>query len=234
MTVAHQLWTDDPGRYGPTLRCQAMGDPEEPNPAYSAPPMNDQDDPRETTETLAPPTDREAKTNPENEKPEPRVAVRPPPADPWDTSFLDQDDSTFSRAVKMIADAARANEAARLASEAEAEQRKAFQDQHLSLQSEILTCVQRAEQAQDANFKILSRDVRDLKASDIRQDGRLAQGDERFQRIEQSIADLKDELIALVTRATQDAAVRIEALETELATARADATRVSQTTPSAT
>lgn len=188
--------------------------------------MPDQD--AEHTETLVPPTDREAPTNPENEAPAPRTAIRPQPADPWDTSFLNQDDSTFSRAVKMIADAARANEAARIASEAAADARKRFEDQQQQMQGEILTCVQRAEKSQEANFKILNHEVQELKASDIRQDGRLAEGDERFQQIERSIVALKDELIALVTREIQAAAKKIEALETELAKARTDAARNAQ------
>jgi hypothetical protein len=69
---------------------------------------------------------------------------------------------------------------------------------------------------------------------DTAQDERLAEGDKRFAAIERSIADLKDELLALVNRATADAAKRIDALESELAKARADAARPPETPASTT
>jgi hypothetical protein len=194
---------------------------EEDGPPNLPPRLRIMPDHDETTDTLAPPTDPEPPTAAENEAPEPRVAIRPQPADPWDTSFLDKDDSVFSRAVKLIADAARANEAA-------AADRKRFEEQQISQQNEILVCVQRAEKSQEANFKIINHELRELKASDLRQDGRLAQGDERFQKIEQSIAALKDELIALVTREMKIAADRIQALESELAKAKTDAARTAK------
>lgn len=102
MTAAQALYTDDPRHYERVLYTMSViGDPEDrpplrrsdhefctcwecsqPDPsALSLFLMSqDQDDsPEAAAETLAPPTDREAKTNPDNEKPEPRQAMNPPP-----------------------------------------------------------------------------------------------------------------------------------------------------------
>jgi CheY-like chemotaxis protein len=77
MTAAHQLWIDDPVHYSPTLRCQAMGDAEDSNPAYFCRPMNDdqdRDERRDTPTISAPPPSEEA-TNPEASE---RPAIAPP------------------------------------------------------------------------------------------------------------------------------------------------------------
>jgi hypothetical protein len=141
------------------------------------------------------------------------LASQNPPAW-WADSFIGAALSDFSAEARRI--------------HAEREERRRYEQEQLRLQEKILEAVERAEQTvqraekrSDANFEIVHAELRSLKASDMRQDGRLADGDRRFQQIEQSIADLKDELIALVTRATEDAAKRIEALEQELANARA-------------
>lgn len=179
-------------------------------------------DDHETTTTLAPPTDREAPTNPEASV-APIQALRPPPQE-YDTSFLRQDDSTFSRAVKLIADAARALDADR-------EERRLATAQAQSNHNAVIEAIIRADANSTRNYEMVRDEIRHLKDSDLKQDRRLAEGDQRFEKIEQSIAALKDELIALVTRATADAAVRIDALEQQLARAKNDA--ASQPPPAA-
>jgi hypothetical protein len=62
----------------------ALSDPEEPNPAYFAPPMND----AETTDTMSPPTDREAPTQSDNPIPR-REAINPPPKPTADSLLID-------------------------------------------------------------------------------------------------------------------------------------------------
>lgn len=61
--------------------------------------MPQDQDPREITETLAPPTDREAKTNPENEAPETRAAMPPPPARALTESYFAEAAKEFSTAA---------------------------------------------------------------------------------------------------------------------------------------
>jgi hypothetical protein len=90
----------------------ALSDPEEAPPFFRST-MPDNDDSREAAETLAPPTDREAKTNPENEAPEPRQAMNPPPVR----------ESYFEEAAKEFAGAATELRATRV------EIAKGFRDQ---------------------------------------------------------------------------------------------------------
>lgn len=182
-------------------------------------------------DTIPPDTHREAPTHPlASERPlkpegleqlaerAPQTAMRPPPANPWDTSFLLQDDNTFSRAVRLIADAARANESAR-------DERRQYELAQLSKQDEILEAIRRADQNGTRNYELLRDQIRHLKDSDIKQDERLKEGDQRFDRIEQSIADLRAEMLAAlpiaVTETLAPYVARIEALERDLANARA-------------
>jgi hypothetical protein len=195
----------------PALLAQALSDPEDDNPAFRIRAMPDQDS-RETTETLVPETDREAPTNPEAA---PRPAM-PPPAglspyaqkpDWWEGSF-------FQSVFNDVQDARRAH------------------DQVLASQEQILAAIQSADRNSNRNYELIRDEIRRLKDSDIKQDQRLKEGDQRFDQIERSIADLKTDLIALVTREMRAAATKIEALETELAKARTDAARSAPQTPS--
>lgn len=90
----------------------ALSDEEDSIPAFRIQPMPDNDDSTEAAETIAPPTDREAKTNPENEQPR-RDAVNPPPVR----------ESYFEEAAKEFAGAAAELRATR------AEISKGFRDQ---------------------------------------------------------------------------------------------------------
>jgi hypothetical protein len=164
-------------------------------------------------DTIVPPTDREARTNPEASRSP--MTLRPPPTDPWDTSFLNADDAVFSRAVKMLADAARANDESR-------RERKRFEEAQLTGQARIERAIEKADQNSQHNYSMLRDAFEKLAESDRQQNRRLAEGDERFGRIERSIEGLKEELLAHIARATEDAAKRIGALEDELARARAN------------
>lgn len=165
-------------------------------------------------DTMAPETDRDTPTNPEA-SPGPLKAMRPPPSE-YDTSFLDQDDNTFSRAVKMIAKAARAMEEDR-------QERQLANAQAQAHHNEVIAAIVRADENSTRNYEMVRDEIRHLKDSDLKQDQRLKEGDKRFDRIEQSIVELKVELLALVARATEETANRIEELEQELAKAKRDA-----------
>lgn len=200
----------------------ALSDPEDDFPTRAEMPQ-DQDD-RETTETLVPETDREAPTSPENEAPLPRDAIRPEPADPWDTAFLRADDSVFSQAVKMVANAGRRMDEERVERKASEDAEQRTQRQMLEQQDAILAAIQRADDNSTRNYELLRDEIRHLKDSDLKQDERLKQGDKRFEKIEESIAALKEELLALVAREMKSAADKIEALEKLLAEAKANVT----------
>jgi hypothetical protein len=171
---------------------------------------NHKDDTHENTETLAPPTDPEPPTNVENEPPR-RDAISPPAVFNPATA-----DSVFSDAVKQIADAARIIREGR-------EERLRAEEQAQRNHDATIDAIVRADQNQSRNYELLRDEIRHLKDSDRRQDERLIEGDKRFATIEKSIADLKAELLALVTRAGEDAARRIAALESDLAELRANA-----------
>jgi hypothetical protein len=159
--------------------------------------------------------DREAKTNPDNlrpsEAPEHRDAIAPSPAIPTLTPATA--DSIFTDAVNKIVDAANVIKSGKAEAEAIERQRRADHDA-------LLAAIQKADDNNQRSYKLLHNELLHLKDSDRTQNARLAEGDERFAAIEKSIANLKDELIALVTRATLDAAERIEALENELTALR--------------
>jgi hypothetical protein len=179
--------------------------------------MSDNDD-REITDTISPPSDREAKTNPDNlkpsEAPEHRDAIAPSPSIP--TLNPATADSMFTDAVNKIVDAANVIKSGKAEAEAIERQRRADHDA-------LLAAIQKADDNNQRSYKLLHNELLHLKDSDRTQNARLAEGDERFAAIERSIANLKDELIALVTRATRDAAERIGALENELAELRTNA-----------
>jgi hypothetical protein len=187
-------------------RCSALDDREDDPPHHYLRAMPENDD-REITETLAPPTDREAPTNPENPRPVHRNAVLPQGAglnpyaqkpDWWDGSFFQ---SIFND-VQGAAEAHRRVAAG---------------------QDEILAAIQAADRNSNRNYELIRDEIRHLKDSDLKQDQRLKEGDRRFEQIEQSIKELKDELIALVTREMKSAAEKIEVLEKQLLKAKADA-----------
>ena len=173
--------------------------------------MPDQD--AKHTETLVPPTDREAPTNPEAA---PRPAMNPPAGlspyaqkpDWWEGSF-------FQSVFNDVQDARRAH------------------DQVLASQEQILAAIQSADRNSNRNYELIREEIRHLKDSDIKQDQRLKEGDQRFDQIERSIADLKTELIALVTREMKLAADKIEVLEQQLAEAKANVPARQAPTPTA-
>ncbi len=185
---------------------------------------------RETSDTMAPPTDREAPTNPANEKPDPRPAIVPPQ---YDTAFLDQHDSVFAQAVKIVASVGNDINRDRVERLRVADEQARAQAELLAQQTKILEAVQKADENSKRNYELLRDEIRHLKDSDLKQDRRLAEGEERFAQIERSIENLKTELLALVERATADAAQRIDALEKQLAEAKADVPAPRPPTPSA-
>jgi hypothetical protein len=77
------------------------------------------------------------------------------------------------------------------------------------------------------DYEMLRRELKSFRdssqAKDADHDARLAEGDERFAQIENSIETLKAELMTMVKNATDDAARRIGVLERELKDLRADA-----------
>ncbi len=190
----------------------SLSDPEDDRPHFRIQPMNDQDDSR-NDETLAPPTDREAPTNPANETTR-RDATPPPAIDPPTA------DSMFLDAVQKITRAARIIEDGEAEARATEARRRADHDA-------LLAAIQKADDNNQRSYELLHNELRHLKDSDRHQNSRLAEGDERFAAIEKSIANLKDELLALVTRASEDAARRIAGLENELAELRTNAARPS-------
>jgi len=182
--------------------------------------MPDPNDSR-NEETLVPPTDREAPTSLENPIPERRDAVAPPAPMPPATA-----DSIFSEAVARIVKAAKIIEEERAERRREAERAQRNHDA-------TIDAIVRADQNQSRNYELLRDEIRHLKDSDRRQDERLIEGDKRFDQIEQSIADLKNELFDLVTRATEDAARRIAALESEIAELKTNGTARPSPAPTA-
>lgn len=196
------------------ITMSALND-EEDNPPLQPPRLTlmSTPDERDTRNTITMPPPSELETKTENEAPDPaRVpALRPPPADEWDTAFLREDDSVFSNAVRMVA------KAGRLMAE-ERQERRSTEDMAASRHAEqlaqgakIIQAVDRADQNSSRNYELLRVEIGHLKASDLKQDQRLKDGDRRFEEIEQSIVDLKSELVQ-----------RLATLEAEIAKAKAD------------
>lgn len=199
-------------------------------------PMTEHD--RRETPTDAAPPPEDVETNPQASSAplaspeERRPAIAPPPRTPdeaelgssglasrrppawWADSYVGQALSNFSAEARRVAEDAREMREARA-------ERERFEASQQKMQEDILAAVQRADQNGQANYAMLRSELLQLKDSDRQQNARLAEGDQRFSAIEQSIANLKDELIQLITLATADAAKRLEALEEELAAAKA-------------
>lgn len=179
-------------------------------------PMTDDTERRDNPTIEAPPlseTEPERKTNPEASAPPAIQSLRPPPPDPYDTSFLQQDDSTFSRAVILIANAARALD--------EDRERQRFSEQQAQENHRaLLTAITRADDNGNRNYEMLRSDIRHLKDSDREQDRRLAEGEERFGEIERSIEILKGEFLAALPGAIRAILApyldRIDVLEREI------------------
>lgn len=149
----------------------------------------------EITETLAPPTDREAPTNVENETPEPRVAIRPQPADPWDTSFLRADDSVFSQAVKLVASAGRRMDEEREARRAVEEDERSAKRQVLEQQDKILAAIERADRNGDTNWKATQHQIETWRKVD---NAKNAEQDDRLSNLEAKVSKLEADILALV------------------------------------
>lgn len=141
-----------------------------------------------------------------------RVMIPAPGATPRELAIAA--DSVLLQAIKEVSRAARVMVEER-------EERRVANSAQLDMQNQILVEVRSAARTSDQNFETIRLSIKSLAESDRRQNERLAEGDQRFAAIERSIADLKDELIALITRATADAAQRIDALELQLAAAKA-------------
>jgi hypothetical protein len=202
----------------PELLAMALSDPEDANPAFFCRPMNDENE-RRATPTLEspPPSEVERDTLPPG--PDDIEATRvlatmlpgkPPPS--LEGSYLD-------KAIRVVAEA---GSDLRIDRE---ERRK----QHQA----VLDAIRRSDENQSRNYELLRIEIKHLKDSDRDQDRRLAEGDERFAQIENSIESLKDELLAAMKSATEDAARRIGALEGELDKLRANAPRAPETTTAA-
>lgn len=181
---------------------------------------NDQDDSRNAVTTPAPPPS-EPTTRTENEKPVAIQALRPPPLK-YDASFLAQEDSVFSRAVQLVAEVGNDIDRDRNERRDAAESAATGQALLLKQNGEILAAIQKADDNNNKNYELLRTEILHLKESDVKQDQRLKEGDARFKQIEDSITELKNELIALVTREMKLAADKIEALEQQLAEAKAN------------
>lgn len=170
-----------------------VGDPEDSIPSFRMPPMSDQDD-REHTETLAPPTDREATTNPDNERPEPRAAIHPPPP----LAAASRGDSYFAEAARDFASA--------LVEMRETRQEisEGFKDHGGKLD----------EMAHEfaANYGLLAGEFKSFRGV---VEARLDDGERRFDAIEMRLEDLKkDQLLA--AQRQLEAAEKIASLEAEL------------------
>jgi hypothetical protein len=191
--------------------------------------MNDHDDECSDTMASPPPSQDDIATNPHASE-APLRRTQPPEADdaqaervmrtmipaPGTTprDLVSASDSLLFEAIREVTGAARILREER-------EERARFEERSQRNHEATIAAILKADANQTRNYEMVRDEIRHLKDSDVHQNRRLADGDERFGRIERSIADLKDELIALITRATQDAGKRIAALEDELAAAKA-------------
>lgn len=128
----------------------------------------------------------------------------------------------FSAAVKDIAEAARVIREERNV-------RRAFEDAQLALSRQTIDAIERAERAGEANWKATQHQIETWRKVD---DAKNAEQDDRIAVLEQRMSELKTELLALVTKATEDAATKIDALERQVQELRANAIRPQ--TPAAT
>jgi len=176
------------------------------------------DDNRQTL----PPPPLETPTNPVASE-GPIATVRPVP-DKYDTSFLKQNDSVFSEAVRIVATAARAIEEEREERREyemnERETKRMLREQ----QTEILEAIQQADRNNTANYDMLASGLRLLKQSDVSQDTKISQLEKLPGTLEKAVADLKQELRdaipGILHEALKPYIVRLEELEAEAARRR--------------
>lgn len=199
------------------LKMSAIGDPEDSNPAFRIRPMPDQDDRRTAVTTPAPPTDRDAPTNPEASR-EPILPPRAP---------LTLEDSYLDKAIRVVA-----NAGARMA-----EDRAERQAQH----AEVMAALREQSTAHDVALGKLAHELNtnlDMLSEAFKRhreasDARLAEGDERFNQIEHALAALdgwKAEILqqieakipASIQEIVKPYLDKIEKLETELAALQAN------------
>lgn len=216
MTATHQTWTDDPryygaGYFGPPAPafCCAVTDDEEPNPAFFIDRSNMPNDDNETTETLAPPTDHEAKTNPENEAPEPRHAIVPEAMGKRGNSYFEEAARDFAASLVEMRGT-----------------RKDIADGFAKQGGKLDEMTREFA----ANYSLLSGEFKSFRGV---VEARLEDGERRFDAIEARLDDLKKEQIAAAERQLE-AARQIASLETELRLLKANAPRPAQAAPTAT
>lgn len=181
----------------PTLYAMsALSDPEDDPPAFRHRAMPNEQDERESRNTITMPPPSEPETKVENDAPDPArvAALRPPPVDEWDTAFLRGDDSVFSRAVMMVASAGRRMDEERKERQSNEERAADRHKEQLAHQSEVLQAVLAADRNSSKNYELLRDEIRHLKDSDLKQDLRLKEGDRRFEQIEQKVAELEKRL----------------------------------------
>lgn len=148
------------------LRCSALDDEEDSFPTRPNLRIMPNDD-NETTDTLAPPTDREVKTNPENEAPEPRNAA-PPPALPnpfaepppwWEGSFFQATFNKMTAAAEAIAMANAGQEAILAAVQQADRNQKGSHDIIVGQIASWRTAGEAKDKAQDEALAELRRDI---------------------------------------------------------------------------
>ncbi len=201
--------------------------------------MHDNDDSRTTTPTEAapPPSQDEIATSPHASE-APLRDTQPPGADDREAEramrtilpaagtprdLVRASDSLFAKAAKDIAEAARDIRESR-------EERKRFELAQIASQEQILEAVLSADRTSQQNYETLRLAISSQEKHIQAHTKRLAEGDERFGRIEESIEALKVELIARMDGVFKEYVGRIQALEDELAAARATREAAATTT----
>lgn len=201
--------------YGTPVFCCAVGDPEDSNPAFFCrPPMNDQDErdePRNSVTISAPPPSEP--TRPEASE---RPAIAPPARVP-DAAELGQTGLAATDPPEWFKASFIGQALTKFADDAD-DIRKGRERQHVAQMAKLDEI--------KTDYETLRRELKSFRnatqAKDAEHDSRLAEGDERFAQIENSIDELKAELLAAVAKSVEDAARRIAALETELGKLRAN------------
>ncbi len=162
--------------------CMSALDDREDDPPHHylrAMPENDE---HEVTDTLAPPTDRDATTQTENPKPH-RDAVNPPPAHSPSPATAD---SIFSEAVRQIVEAASDIRAER-------ESRRQFEENQIDLQRQTLAAIERADRNGDANWRATQHQIDTWRNVD---NAKNAEQDDRIAALEARIATLEGTVLA--------------------------------------
>lgn len=149
--------------------------------------------------------EKEVKTNPGNPK--------------YDTSFLDQNDSTFAEAVKIVAAAANDINQERRERRAHEESERTTKQMLREQQDAILVAIQNADKNNTANYELLASELKLLKQSDINQDQKIAQLEKLPSTMEERIAALREEILdklpEMLKAAIGPFIDRLEALEKE-------------------